>query len=210
MEYLPFFRFTTNNAQMAIAVSAIMFLGGLVFLLYGWRVYRVLLVIACALTAGYLGWYFLHPRLPEGIAFLVPLLIGLLGGFAAIPIQRVVVFLVAGTAGFLSLGPVVAELVWRAPEGPTPTHYLLCGAGAFVIMGFLGLILFKPVMVIATSMFGATLLLSAAVHVAETFPEHRTSIYAKYPNEMAWIYAGVTIVGVLFQLAVLRKQKKSD
>lgn len=210
VEYIPFLRFTTGNMQMAVAVSAMMLVAALLCLMYGWRLYRILLVVTSGLTAGYIGWYFLHGIVTPVVALVVPLFIGLLASLAAIPVQRVVVFLVGGTVGFLSIGPVAAELIWRPPDGPSPTHYLLCGAAAFVLMGIVAIILFRPAITVATSMFGAALLVSACVHLLETFSERHRNVYGTYPDELAWAFALITAFGIVFQFAVLRKQKNSD
>ncbi len=116
MEYIPFFRFRTDSMEVAVAASLVLLVFGLLALLYGWKLYRMLLVMSFGLMAAYVAWYFLHPYLSETLGFLVPFFLGLLGALVAIPIQRGLIFLLGAAAGFISVGPVAAELIWRAPD----------------------------------------------------------------------------------------------
>jgi hypothetical protein len=210
MEYIPFFRFRTENTEVAIAAAVLLFVAGLVALLYGWKLYRLLLVISVGLAAGYVGWYFLHTKVSGAAAFLIPLFVGLLGALIAIPVQKAVVFLLGAAAGFLTLGPLAAELIWRAPEGPTPTQYLITAAVAFVAAGILAVLLLKPAMMIATSMLGAALLVSAAVHLYEALAAPPRSTFSRYPQYVALVYAVLVIAGVIFQTSSSRPAEEDD
>ncbi len=208
-QYVPFLRFnaTAYETQTVLALSAVMLVAGLLSLLYGYRLYKVVAVVATGLLGAYVGQAFVAPMLPEGVAWLAPLVLALVGAVGALSIQRAVVFLAGAAVGFVSLGPVAAEMIWGGPEGPTPTHYLLAGLAAFVLMGILALVLFKPMVTVATAMFGATLLLSAVVHAVEKVSADHRGLYQAYPRELAWTFAGVAIVGVLFQATASKKRR---
>ncbi len=210
MQYVPILRFSTTEyqAQTVAALCAVMLVGGLLSLLYGYRSYKVVVVVGTALLGAYIGRFFLYPHLPEKYAMLAPLGLGLLGALVALPVQKVMVFLAGASVGFLSLGPVVAEMIWKAPEGPTPTQYLVAAVAAFLVMGVLALVLFKPVLIIATGMFGATLVLSGMVHMVEAFSETPSDLYQTYPQELAWTFVGIAVVGAVFQASTLRKAKQ--
>ena len=211
-EYLPFLRFNAagHSTEVLIAVCAVMLIAGLLSLLYGYRVYKLVVVVATGLVGAYVGWTFLYPRLPEKYAFLAPLVLGLLGALAALPMQKMMVFLVGAAVGFVSLGPVVAEVIWKRPEGPTSSEYLIAGIVVFLAMGIMALLLFKPVVIIATSMFGSTLVLSAVVTLVEKTSEAPKGLYQTYPRELAWIFVGITVVGVAFQVATRGKRPQKS
>jgi hypothetical protein len=210
MTYLPLLRFHTDSSQVGLIVSAVMLVVGLLSLLYGWKLYRVLLVFSVGLAAGCLTWYFLSPHVGQNTALFISAGAGLLGALLAIPIQQTAVFLFGATLGFVSLGPVIADLIWRAPNGPTPTQYLIAGGVAFVAMGIFALLVFRPAMIIATSMFGAALVLAAAVHVIEAFSTGKTNVYGHYPEVMACAFAALMVLGVIVQAMQEKKEKESD
>jgi len=211
-QYVPFLRFNCAgySTQTVVALSAVMLVTGLLSLLYGYRLYKVVAVIATALLGAYVGRFLLYPHLPEKVAWLAPLGLALLGAVGAMAVQRAMVFLAGAAVGFVSLGPVAAEMIWSGPEGPTPTHYLIAGLAAFLIMGILALVLFRPVVMVATSMFGATLILSAMVHAVEKLSADHQGLYQAYPRELAWTFAGVAVAGVIFQAAAGKKKPKKD
>lgn len=209
-QYVPFLRFdaTGYTTQTVMALCAVMLVGGLLSLLYGYKLYKVVAVIATGLLGAYIGRHFLYPHLPEKVAWLAPLGLALIGAVAAMAIQRAVVFLAGAAVGFVSLGPVAAEMIWSGAEGPNPNHYLIAGVVAFIVMGVLAILLFKPIVMVATSMFGSTLVLSAVVHAVENLSSEHRGLYQAYPQELAWTFAGVAVIGVLFQAA--SRKKRSD
>jgi hypothetical protein len=210
MEYVPYLRFHAGSTQTVVIVSMLMLVGGLIALFYGWKLYRVLLVFSVGIAAGLLTWYLLSPHVAQSMALIISGGVGLLGALLAIPIQHTAVFLFGAVLGFVSLGPVIADLVWKAPDGPTPTQYLITGAVAFVVVGIFALILFRPAMIIATCMFGATLIISAAVHLIEAFSASRTNVYGRYPEIMACTFAVLVMLGVIFQAMQEKKEQESD
>jgi len=207
-QYVPFLRFNAAGygTQTVMALCALMLVAGLLSLLYGYKLYKVVAVIATGLLGAYIGRYLLYPHLPENVAWLAPLGLALIGAVAAMAIQRAMVFLAGAAVGFISLGPVAAEMIWRGAEGPSPKHYLIAGVVAFIVMGILAILLFKPIVMVATSMFGSTLVLSAVVHAVEKLSSEHRGLYQAYPQELAWTFAGVAVIGVLFQAAARKKK----
>lgn len=208
-EYVPFLRFDAADyaAQTVTAVCAVMLVAGLLSLLYGFRVYKFAVVLATALLGAYIGRAFLYERLPEGYGVFAVIGLALLGALAALPLQKALVFFAAAVMGFVSLGPVAAEVIWKHPEGPTEMEYLIAGVVAFLVMGILSLLLFKTVIMIATSLFGSSLVLSAMVHLVEEFSETHRGLYQAYPRHLAWTFAAIAVVGVMFQVSTRKKRK---
>jgi len=214
MQYVPFVKFYSSpyGNQVVYSVTALMLIFGLVSLLYGWKMYKIAVVVATGLAGACLGWYLVHgyKLLPDSVAFLGPLVLGLLGALAAIPLQKAAVFFIGAAVGFVSLGPWVADLIWKAPPGPTTTQYLILSAAGFVLMGVLSLFLFKPVVIVATSMLGATLTISAVVQFVERMWLFKEDLFMKYQPHLAFAYAVVVVFGVLFQATLSEKKKKKE
>jgi len=212
MNYVPFLRLNPvqHSTQVILSVAAVMFVLGLVSLLYGWRLYKFLVVVSTALAGACLGWYLAngYGLLPPNLQFIAPLVLGVVGAVAAIPLQRAAVFFIGASVGFVSLGPVIAELIWRPPEQPTTTQYLFVSVLAFIVMGILSLLLFRVMVTIATSLFGATLTLSAAVQALQALWYPTRDFYAFYPAEMAAIFLALAVLGVIFQVFTAKKKKK--
>jgi hypothetical protein len=213
MGYVPFLRLNAAGYgnQVVLSVSVVMVVVGLMSLLYGWKLYKFLVIVATALAGAYLGWYLAYGYqwLPENFRFLGPVILGILGAFAAIPLQRAAVFFIGASAGFVSLGPAVAEMIWQSPEQPTTTQYLAVGAAAFIVMGILSLLLFRAMVMIATSMFGATLALSGAVQFMQAiWFKDKGDFFKTYPVQIAAVFVALTISGVIFQSATSKKKKE--
>jgi len=212
MDYVPVLRFnaTQYGNQVVLSVSVVMLIVGLLALLYGWKLYKVLVIVATALAGAYLGWYLAHDYklLPEKIQFFGPLVLGLLGAVLAIPLQKAAVFFIGASIGFVSLGPLAADMIWKAPDQPTLTQYLITGGIAFIVMGILTLLMFRPMVMIATSMFGATLASSAAVQIVQTVWYPDKDMFSLYPVALAGVFMGLTVGGVIFQAVSSGKKKK--
>jgi len=208
MQYVPMLRFESSQytTETVVALCAVMLLGGLLSMLYGYRLYKVVVVVATGLAGAYVGRIFLSPHLGN-YWWLAPLGLGLVGALVAISVQRVMVFLAGATIGFLSLGPVAAEIIWKGPEKPTPTQYIIVALAAFVVMGILSLLLFRPVVVVATSMFGATLVVAAMVHLVEKLSREHSGLYSQYGRELGWVFVAVTVAGVIFQALARSKAR---
>lgn len=209
-EYMPFLRFNAQDYshETVVALCVVMLVAGLLSLLYGFRLYRVVVVAATAILGGYLGWALLSPLLPENIAWLAPVGLALVGALGALAVQKIMVFLAGAAVGFISLGPVVAETIWTGAEGPTSQEYMIAAAVCFLVMGILSLFLFKPIVTVATAMFGSTLVTSAVVHFLEGLSENGVDVYQSHPRELAWTFVGVAVVGVLFQAATRKKKER--
>ena len=213
MGYVPFLRFNSvqYGTQVVLSVSAVLFLAGLVALLYGWKLYRFVVVLSTALAGAYLGWYLTYKYnwCPEKARFLGPVVLGLVGGAVAIPLQKAAVFLVGASAGFVSVGPIAADLIWSNPPGPTANQCLAVSGAAFLVMGFLSLLIFKGMVMVATSLFGATLALSGGVHIVQTLWFPQKDLYALHQPELAAAFAAVAVSGVVFQAVTHGKKKQA-
>lgn len=130
---------------------------GLVLLLAGRRLFWLLVgavgfLFGFHLAQGWLGLDEFWLRLA------VAALVGLVGAFLAVLLQRLAI----GIAGFLLGGAAAgwaAEVVFGLPEGPAWVAFFIGGIVAAVIAGFL----FELALIVLSALLGASLIVQAAV-----------------------------------------------
>lgn len=218
MGYVPFLRFEASQygMQVVMSVAIVMLITGLMSLLYGWKLYRFVVIVATALAGAYLGWYLTYGYTwcPEKLRFLGPIVLGLAGGVLAIPLQKAAVFFTGASVGFCSLGPFAAGLVWKTPPGPTTTQALLASLGGFIVLGVLSVLVFKAMVMIATSLLGATLVLSGVAQIVQSVWVKDKDVFTTHQMELAGAYLVLAVCGVIFQSvahgkkATAKKKKK--
>jgi hypothetical protein len=146
----PLFATATEPVQIAAAVAAIVC--GVIFLLYGFRVYRVLVVLVSAFI-GVLAGMSLGPMVnvnPVLLAVIGAVVLALMGWL----LFRSFVGLLGGIAMAAAVPVALAALQLNVAVSPL----LISGVSFFA--GFvLTLILFRPLIIIATSIDGAVMLL---------------------------------------------------
>ena len=139
---------------------------GLAFLLYGYRVYKALVILVFAAVGGLVG-------MVVGACLGLSPLWGLVGtilgalvlGFVAWPLHRVGWGLLGGAA----LAAVV--VCFAEGAGVTTPAYLYVIAGVVFVLGvILAIWLFRPLLIIVSSLVGATLLVDGAVRLTVIKP----------------------------------------
>jgi len=183
------------------AVALIYFVGGLLLLIYGLKIYRAAVIltgavvgaIAGSLAAGSLG-------LPEWLGALV---IGLALAILAWPMQKLAVFLLGGYFGVLFLSPTLVELFGQR-------LYVLWLVVSFLSLGFLCFLLFKPVVIIATSFEGAALLMGAMLVVAwHHVPKTTVRLLSTSPGLILLALLLLSLVGIFMQMGLLEEGAKN-
>ncbi|MBE3071078.1 MAG: hypothetical protein IMZ66_12655 [Planctomycetes bacterium] len=137
---------------------------GLAFLLYGFRLYRWLVVIAYAVVGGVVG---------AGLAALMgmgPLLPGAIGaivlGLLAWPMHRLAWGLLGGGVFGTAAAGVAAAAGVEGQVG-----LILCGALAFILGMVLTMIVMRPLIIVITALVGASALAAAALRLAILWPD---------------------------------------
>ena len=188
------------------AVFAISF--GVVYLLYGWRVFKVLTVVASGLFGMFVGVevgeYFgsTQMQLWGGIVGLVVL------GVSSVLLIRYAVSLLGGIAG----GIIVAGL-WHCFS--VSQDYIWTGAVAGFVGGFLiSFIIFKFAVMLFTSLGGATFMVIGLLQLVNIYESH-----LEPPTEHihTWIYTHNWFLPVCFMFPTVigiylqnRFHKQSD
>lgn len=136
---------------------------GAVYMLYGWRIFKVLAVISFAMVGMYLGMYvgdILGSRVWGGIIGLVVLAV------LAVPLMRWAVCLLGAAAG-----AVVTAGAWHALG--LPVDYIWAGGIiGLVAGGMMSFIIFKASVMLFTSMGGSTLVMVGLLALMHSYELH--------------------------------------
>jgi len=159
------------------AVLAVSF--GVVYLLYGWRVFKVLTVVAFGLFGMFagaaIGKYigFAHAQVWGGVAG------SLIFSVASVPLMRYAVSLLGGAAG-----AVITGGLWHAFS--LPEKYIWAGAIAGLIAGFLiSFIIFKFAVILFTSLSGAAVMMIGFLQLINLY---EANLASPTNNIHEWIY----------------------
>jgi len=186
------------------AVLAIAF--GVIPLMYGWRIYKVLTVIGLGLLGLYLGMWIgarfdkVLPGAIIGAALLTVL---------AIPLTRWAVSILGAVAG-----AVIAAGVWNACN--LPEEYVWAGAMVGLVAGgMISFIVFKLSVMLFTSFAGTSLVIVgvfALIYRYETFvmdppTTHLNQLYYNNPWFLPGLFLAGTLLGIVIQLKLLKGSK---
>ena len=136
---------------------------GLLFLFFGWRIYRITLVTFGLLVGAALGfrlgeWAAVRFTIDSGMLPLAfAAVVGLLLGCLAIPFVKLMVFIFCGLMGAV----FVSYLCERLGFGSS----ILWTLGSFVILGLISVALIRHAMILFTSLSGSYLLVAGALAV---------------------------------------------
>jgi hypothetical protein len=184
-----------DGRGLSVAVCAVGLVLGLVLWLLGGRAHRFWLVLLTTLAAGVYG-------LSIGEVFGVqPLVAGLLMGVAAgtlaLSLVRLMAFLAGGVAACL-----LAERL--TPGWDEPFVFFFVG-------GFLGLALVRYWMMALSSLAGTLSMAYSGLWLLDTLGRLDAVTWAAdRPRLLDWACGGVTLLGVLVQIALERRWRRKQ
>jgi hypothetical protein len=186
------------------AVLAISF--GVIPLMYGWRIYKVLTVIGFALLGLYIGLW-------VGAQFDSMLLGSVVGGalliILALPLMRWAVCVLGALAG-----GVIAAGIWHACM--LPEQFVWAGALiGLVAGGLISFVVFKLSVMLFTSFAGTSLIIIgtfALIYRFETFVQdppttHLNNLYYNNQWFLPLLFVVGTLFGIILQLRFLKNSK---
>lgn len=187
------------------AVLAVSF--GVVYLLYGWRIFKILVVISFALVGLFAG-------IRLGSQHNMEILGGLTGfclmAAVSIPLMKWAVSLLGAIAGGVLTGGL-----WYAFE--LPGKYIIAGAAIGIIAGgMISFIVFKIAVMLFTSLGGSSLIVSGMLSLL-----HHYEVYCYQNNQEAFhdrirdlvynhnwflpvVLLGPTIIGIIVQNRLIK------
>lgn len=179
------------------AVIAISF--GAVYLLYGWRIFRILVVICFAIVGLFAG-------IQIGSQFDLKIVGGVTGLFllaaVSVPLMRWAVSLLGAAAG-----GVLTAGIWYAFE--LPGKYILAGAVIGIVAGgMISFIVFKIAVMLFTSLGGGALIVAgvlALLHHYEGIQEPPTEIVKDMFFNQNWFMPVLLLAPTVFGIVIQNK-----
>jgi len=186
-----------STQQLAVHVPppilACLLLGaGILLLFYGWRMYKIALVVVGVLAGVALGVALanrlgIHP-------VIVALPMGLLLGISALMLQKVGAFLAGGACGLILVegarGMFANE--WA---------FYVTAALAFMVGALLALYLWRPMITVSLAIIGASFLAGGLIVGADLFGrDWGTHAAERHPYLLTAAVIAATIFGVYFQI----------
>ena len=184
--------------------------GGAIALFWGWRFFRIFIFFAGAMVGIYCGEVIASYLPPDffGSADLLgyfPLILGALFAFSALPYIRYALFMLAGFGGGYAL-----YLMGLAMFDGDYRHYF--AIAGFVVCGVFSLAFFEVIIVIGTSILGASTIITCGLYFLNNLTYQQTamsriSYYDFIASEYAWAIplalVLIAILGMLIQMKLL-------
>jgi hypothetical protein len=175
---------------------------GAIYLAYGWRIFKALVVINYAAIGLYLGMY-LGGKLGSGLWG------GLIGAFtlgtACYPLMKFSISLLGALAG-----GVLGAALWRIMTLPDPLIWAGALAG-LVAGGLLAFSSFKTSIMLFTSLQGSTLIVVGMLALLSDYPDldrHLTDAVYAHVFLLPALLVVPTVSGIFFQSRLLKQEAK--
>lgn len=198
-----------SSSEYGAVMAMLLFACGLVYMLQGWKIFKVLVVINAAVLGAVVGGHigaFLRGAntwLYTGIAG------GLLLAVLAGPLMKYAVSLMGGLAGsFLGYG--LWNYVVNMVDRPEVAQYAWVGALiGLITLGLLAFVILQAVVTILTSVQGSVMTVSGIVALLMKYEPLRQSLEnpLRDNNHLAALLLGVpAVIGVAFQYSSAAKK----
>ena len=187
------------NVSWIQAICAVAF--GIVYFIYGWRVFKTLVVINCVLIGVFAGGYvgkLLGSSLWGGIMGAV------ICGVISWPFMKYAVSVLGGLAG-----AVLGAAVWQSvslPESMTWSGALV----GLIAGGFLAFASFKTSVMLFTSLQGTTCIVIGVLALLHDYPDLGLRLTDAVQNKVYFLPVMLlipTFTGVLFQRYLLKHEE---
>jgi len=184
-------------------LEALIFISyGVVWLFYGWRVFKILVMISFSLFGLFVGVW-VHSELIGGEVVWLSVLFMLLFGFGAIWFLKWAVSLLGGAAG-----AVMASGVWITFS--FPDHLIWAGAlVGFVGGGMLSFIVFKGAIMLFTSLGGSILTVTGILAIVYTHLDGGSRL-EDMVFQQRWFVPVVLIIPMVTGMAVQYRLMKGN
>jgi hypothetical protein len=176
---------------------------GVVCLLYGWRIFKILVALCFALVGLFIG-LMANEKLVGGNGMWLGLMGMIMMSILSIPLMRWGVSALGAVAGGILTGGA-----WYAFE--LPDNYIWAGALAGLIAGgMISFIVFKLAVILFTSFGGGALIVTAVLAVMHTYMLEDPGQVQEMVFEHRWFLPVALVVPTLVGLVVQNKFIKSS
>jgi len=176
---------------------------GLLYLVFGWKLYKISLVVFGLLVGSLVGfglgeWFgSTFGMNPDTTAWIGAVALGLVLGGLAIPFVKLMVFVSCGLSGAV----LVSYLCERIGLGSS----WLWTLASFLIIGFLSVFLIKFAMILSTSLCGSYVIVAGAAALLHGFRGISVSTKTELILPMA-IWVLLFLLGIRTQMAKTREK----
>lgn len=208
----------------AAFVAANVITAGFILLFFGWRVYKVFVALFAGCAGALSGWFFVAPLIPAEYRFLAPIVLGAVGIAVAIPLQRVVTFAITGALG-AGLAAAIGMKYLGVTLDPQSNRFLIALGIGFIIVGTLGAVFYRFIVVLITSSYGALIALGGAGYIVAICIDKVPSVeqlrtgnvntaqIQTLNNNILWgalaAWLATTVIGMVYQYRTMETPKKS-
>jgi len=147
--------------NMTPAAATLLVIFGLVYLLFGWYIFKILVTLNAALIGGYIGAIIgskAHATVPGA----------LIGGFVAAaltwPLMKWAVAIMGGI-----FGAILGSAIWRALN-IDPRFHLAGALSGLILFGLLSFIIFRGSVILYMSLQGAVMFIFGALSLILKYP----------------------------------------
>lgn len=181
---------------------------GLVYMIWGWKIFKPLVILNIALVGGALGGAAALWLKQEPYWWVGSLIGAVVLGVAAWPLFRFCLAIIGMAFGSIVGYAFYTELiVWM--NRPDLAQYPWLGAVAgFIVFGVIAIGFVKPAIILLTSLQGGMMILIAALGLLCNAPSLRPELLTRL-DESPWIaqaaVAAVTLVGIVIQIGKSQK-----
>src|SRR5215212_6845922 len=183
----------TYCQTMTPGTAAIMLVLGVVFLLFGWYMYRALVTLNAAIFGAYIGAY-IGSRTNDALAG------ALIGGFTSAALTWPLMKWAVAVMGGL-IGAMVGTSIWRS-FGIDPRFAWAGGMCGLVFFGMLSFILFRGSIIMYTSLQGSFMLIFGLLGLIYKYPSMATMITSNMTTKSFILPAAIfvpTVFGLIYQ-----------
>jgi len=200
-----------GNSQYGAVLAMLLFACGLVYMLQGWKIFKILVVANVALLGAAVGSYVGMMARGENTWMYVSAAGALLMGGLAWPLMKYAVSLLGGIAGsFVGYG--LWHYVGNAADRPEILQYAWVGAlVGLIVLGLLAFVILKFVVMFVTSIQGAMMGLAGVLALMLKYmAEDLEGPLRQNDHLMVILIAVPAIIGFVFQACWSKAPKKKD
>jgi len=205
-------------SSMHLAAAMIVFICGMVYLLQGWKAFKMLVVVNAAVLGGFVGNHLGGLLQGQNMPLFCAAAGALMFAVLAWPLMKFAVGLMAGLAGaFLGSGlwSYVTTLLGQEAISQHAWAGALIG---LVTLGMMAFVIFRLVIMIFTSLQGAVMAVTGLVSMLMHVEPLRQNLYdaiSQNPHLLVLLIGTPAVMGFTYQYTamakkVARKRKKEE
>ncbi len=198
-----------SNSEYGAVLAMLLFACGLVYMLQGWKIFKVLVIANVAVLGAAAGTYLGSMAKGENTWMYAGVAGAMLLGGLAWPLMKYAVSLLGGMVGGL-IGYGLWHYVAKAADRPEMVQYdWIGGLVGLITLGLLAFVILKLVVMLVTSLQGAVMALGGVLAMMLKYMSEDIETPLRENNHLMVILIAVpAIIGFVFQCCWSRPPKK--